>query len=160
MKYFKRISLLVFVFASFATVKADEGMWTISNLNSALVQKMKSSGLQLSADQIYSESKTSTKDAVMMFDNGCSGELVSANGLLFTNHHCGRDKIQKVSTDEHNYIRDGFWASSPAEEIPIKGLNVKFLVKTIDVTQQAIELLKTKMIRKSRNISCRSQMGS
>ncbi|MEI8271138.1 MAG: S46 family peptidase [Paludibacter sp.] len=149
MKYFKRISLLVFVFASFATVKADEGMWTISNLNSALVQKMKSSGLQLSADQIYSESKTSTKDAVMMFDNGCSGELVSANGLLFTNHHCGRDKIQKVSTDEHNYIRDGFWASSPAEEIPIKGLNVKFLVKTIDVTQQAIELLKTKMIRKA-----------
>lgn len=149
MKYLKRIALLVLVFSSFATVKADEGMWTISNLNSALVKKMKSSGLQLSAAQIYNETQSSTKDAVMMFDNGCSGELVSANGLLFTNHHCGRDKIQQVSTDEHNYIRDGFWANSSSEEIPIKGLNVKFLIKTIDVTQQAIELLKTKMIRKA-----------
>ena len=149
MKYLKPIVVILLILISAQSLLADEGMWTISNLNSALVQKMKKSGLQLSADQIYSESKTSTKDAVMMFDNGCSGELVSANGLLFTNHHCGRDKIQKVSTDEHNYIRDGFWANSPAEEIPIKGLNVKFLVKTIDVTQQAIELLKTKMIRKA-----------
>ena len=148
MRQLRTISLLMLVFSALATMKADEGMWTISNLNTALVQKMKNIGLQLSADQIYNENKPSTKDAIMMFDNGCSGELVSANGLLLTNHHCGRDKVQKVSTDAHNYIRDGFWANARTEEIPIKGLNVKFLIKSIEVTQRALELLKTHGIRK------------
>ena len=148
MSYFKRTTLFLLVFFCFTVVKADEGMWTISNLNSALVQKMKDIGLQLSPEQIYSEKQPSIKDAAMIFDNGCTAELVSSNGLIFTNHHCGRDRVQQVSTDAHNYIRDGFWASSRNTEIPIKGLTVKFLIKTVEVTQQAIDLLKVKSIRK------------
>jgi hypothetical protein len=127
---------------------ADEGMWVISNLDSTLVKKMKNTGLGLSAQQIYSESQPSLKDAVMIFDNGCTGELVSANGLLFTNHHCGRDRVQQVSTETDNYIRDGFWAASPQKEIPIKGLTVKFLIRSVDVTSRAVDLLKTKTLRK------------
>ena len=148
MSYLKRIILCFLVFCSVAMVRADEGMWTISNLDSALVAKMKNLGLKLSTSQIYSESQPSIKDAVMIFDNGCTAELVSANGLIFTNHHCGRDRVQQVSTEAHNYIRDGFWATSRQTEIPIKGLTVKFLIKTVDVTTQAVELLKTKSIRK------------
>jgi len=148
MIFLKRTSLLILLFFCFTIVKAEEGMWTISNLNAALVQKMKDSGLQLSSEKIYSEKQPSLKDAAMIFDNGCTAELVSANGLIFTNHHCGRDRVQQVSTDTHNYIRDGFWASSRATEIPIKGLTVKFLIKTVEVTQQAVELLKTKSSRK------------
>jgi hypothetical protein len=129
-------------------IKAEEGMWVISKLDSTLIQRMKSIGLQLTKEQIYSETKPSIKDAVVIFDNGCTGELVSANGLLFTNHHCGRDRVQQVSTDAKNYIRDGFWASSQKEEIPIKGLTVRFLIKSVDVTKQAVELLKTKGLRR------------
>ena len=148
MSYLKRIILSLLVLVCYTAVKADEGMWTISKLNSALVQKMKDIGLQLSAEQIYSENQPSLKDAVMIFDNGCTAELVSANGLLFTNHHCGRDRVQQVSTETHNYIRDGFWASSRKTEIPIKGLTVRFLISTVDVTERATDLLKTKSIRK------------
>jgi len=148
MNYIKKTTLFFLIFFCFTVAKADEGMWTISNLNSALVQKMKESGLQLSPEKIYSEKQPSLKDATMIFDNGCTAELVSANGLIFTNHHCGRDRVQQVSTDAHNYIRDGFWASSRNTEIPIKGLTVKFLIKTVEVTQQAVELLKTKSSRK------------
>ena len=148
MSYFKRTTLFLLIFFCYTVVKADEGMWTISNLNSALIQKMKDIGLQLSPEKIYSEKQPSIKDAAMIFDNGCTAELVSANGLIFTNHHCGRDRVQQVSTEANNYIRDGFWANSRNTEIPIKGLTVKFLIKTVEVTQQAVELLKTKSSRK------------
>jgi len=148
MKNIKKISLLLLIFLSCAYMKADEGMWTIANLDSTLVHKMKNIGLQLSAEQLYSEKQASVKDAVMIFDNGCTAELVSANGLLFTNHHCGRDRVQQVSSDAHNYIRDGFWANSRGEEIPIKGLTVRFLIKSVEVTKQATDLLKTKTWRK------------
>jgi len=148
MSYFKRTTLFFLVLFCFTVAKADEGMWTISNLNSVLVQKMKDIGLKLNAEQIYSEKQPSIKDATMIFDNGCTAELVSANGLIFTNHHCGRDRVQQVSTDANNYIRDGFWAASRNTEIPIKGLTVKFLIKTVEVTKQAVDLLKTKSGRK------------
>ena len=148
MNYLKRFALLVLILSTYTNVKADEGMWTLFNLDSALIVKMKTMGFKLSADKIYNENKTSLKDAVVLFDGGCTGELVSENGLLFTNHHCARDKVQKISTDSNNYIRDGYWAKSINHEIPIKGMNVKFLIKTIDVTSDAIELLKTKGIRK------------
>lgn len=151
MIYLKKITAILLLFFCFSNVKADEGMWTISNLNSELVKKMKISGLKISPEQIYSEKQSSLKDAVMIFDNGCTAELVSSNGLMFTNHHCGRDRVQQVSSDDKNYIRDGFWASSQTEEIPIKGLTVKFLIKTVDVTQEAIELLKTKSSRKAQS---------
>jgi len=131
------------------SVLADEGMWTISRLDAPLMQKMKKIGLQLPADQIYSELAPSLKDAIMVFDNAGSAEFVSANGLVLTNHHCARGRAQEVSTAEHNYLRDGFWANSQSEEIPIKGLTVRVLVNQIDVTDKAVELLKTQGSRKA-----------
>ncbi len=148
MKCLKYKALIVVFVAISGFVKADEGMWLISNLDSTLVHKMKNIGLQLTSEQLYNDRQPSVKDAVMIFDNGCTGELVSANGLLFTNHHCGRDRVQQVSSEAHNYIRDGFWAASVKEEIPIKGLTVKFLIKMEDVTSRAVELLRTKSLRK------------
>jgi hypothetical protein len=148
MNHLKKAAWVLLHFLCFTNLIADEGMWTISNLDSALVRKMKNIGLQLSAEQIYSENKPSIKDAVMVFDNGCTAEFVSGNGLILTNHHCGRDRVQQVSSETHNYIRDGFWANSPKEEIAIKGLTVKFLIKSVDVTQLAGEMLKSKTLRK------------
>jgi hypothetical protein len=145
---FRKMIGIPLVLLCFCQAKADEGMWTISKLDKALMQKMKQTGLTLQAGQIYNESAPSLKDAVMLFDNAGTAEFVSAKGLIFTNHHCGRRRVQEVSTDAHNYLRDGFWAQSQAEEIPIKGLTVKVFVKQIDVTEQATNLLKTKGIRK------------
>jgi len=144
LKGFFVVSFVLFVFEA----KADEGMWAITKLDSGLLTRLKDAGFELSGSQIYSESNPSLKDAVVNFDNGCSGEFVSNNGLLFTNHHCGRDRVQQVSTDANNYIRDGFWATSLQTEIPIKGLTIKYLIKAVDVTQQALDLLKTKSSRK------------
>lgn len=148
MRLFKKNAIIVLFSLICCYIQADEGMWVISNLDSVLVSKMKRLGLQLPAKRIYNEQQPSLKDAVVMFDNDCTGELVSKNGLLFTNHHCGRDRVQQVSTATNNYIRDGFWASSMKQEIPIKGLTVKFLIKSVDVTAQAIDLLKTETLRK------------
>lgn len=148
MKHFKRVILLFLIVLSINNVRADEGMWTIFNMDSTLVRKMKDIGLLLTSDQLYNENQASLKDAIMIFDNGCTAEVVSPNGLIFTNHHCGRDRVQQLSSNTNNYIRDGYWANSRAEELPIKGLTVKFVIKTVDVTAQAVELLKTKGIRK------------
>ena len=152
MNNFRKTSWLLLLLVCFGQAKADEGMWTISTLDAALMQKMEKIGLQLTSDQIYNEKSPSVKDGVMLFDNAGSAEFVSAKGLIFTNHHCGRSRVQQVSDDAHNYLRDGFWAKSQTEEIPIKGLTVKTLVKQIDVTEKAIELLKDKGIRKVSSI--------
>ena len=124
---------LLFVIAP--KLKADEGMWVplLINKNIAEMQKM---GFKLTAEDIYSINHSSLKDAVVIFGGGCTGEIVSPKGLLFTNHHCGYSSIQKVSTPEHNYLENGFKASTLDEEIPIEGLTVKFLIYMQDVTQE------------------------
>ncbi|NOX87345.1 MAG: S46 family peptidase [Chlorobi bacterium] len=118
-----------------SALKADEGMWVplLINKNIAEMQKM---GFKLTAEDIYSINHASLKDAVVIFGGGCTGEIVSPKGLLFTNHHCGYSSIQKVSTPENNYLEDGFKAGTLDEEIPIKGLTVKFLVYMQDVTKE------------------------
>jgi hypothetical protein len=143
----KSILVILFLFY-FISSRADEGMWVISDLDSSLVNRMSTMGLGINSDAIYSEAHPSIKDAIVMFDNGCTAEVVSENGLIFTNHHCGRDKVQEVSTEKNNYIRDGYWAHNASEEIPLKNLNVKFLVKSVDVTEQASAMLKNKTLRK------------
>ncbi len=134
MKKFVTIFLsLLFVFTS--KLKADEGMWVplLINKNIAEMQKM---GFQLTAEDIYSINHSSLKDAMVIFGGGCTGEIVSPEGLLFTNHHCGYSSIQKVSTPEDNYLENGFKASTLDEEIPIEGLTVKFLIYMQDVTKE------------------------
>lgn len=120
------------------TASADEGMW-LPSLISERIGDMQSKGFRLSAEDIYSVNQASLKDAVVLFGRGCTGEIVSAEGLLLTNHHCGYSQIQKHSSVEHDYLRDGFWALTRNEELPNKGLTVSFLERMEDVTSRVLE---------------------
>ena len=116
-----------------ATVRADEGMW-LPCLIGSRIKDMRSKGFRLTAGDIYSVNKASMKDAVVLFGGGCTGEFVSAEGLLLTNHHCGYGSIQSLSSVEHDYLTHGFWAASRGGELPVPGLTVRILVRMEDVT--------------------------
>ena len=115
---------------------ADEGMWLPLLLGEHVYSDMVKKGLKLTKEQLYSINKASLKDAIIIFGRGCTGEIVSNEGLIFTNHHCGYDAIASSSSIEHNYLRDGFYARSKQEEIPACGLYADFLVKVEDVTRE------------------------
>jgi len=134
----KRIFAILAGLAITVSAMADEGMWLLPLLKQLNGKDLKAAGCRLSPDEIYSINKTSLKDAIVHFGGGCTGEMISAQGLLVTNHHCGYSSIQGLSTDEHNYLMDGYWAKNYAEEIPCPGLTVTFLVSMEDVTD-AIE---------------------
>ncbi len=126
-------------------VKADEGMWLplfIDRLNYTDMQKM---GLHLTAEEIYSINNSSLKDAIIIFGGGCTGEIVSAEGLIFTNHHCGYDAIQQQSSVEHDYLTNGFWALKKTDELPNESLTVKFLVRIEDVSKKVLANLDPKL---------------
>lgn len=125
---------LCFVFSFSA--RADEGMWLVHLLGEQVYNDMVKKGLRLSREQLYSINRASIKDAIVIFGNGCTGELVSAQGLIFTNHHCGYGAIAAASSVQNNYLRDGFWAKSKGEEIPAGALTVRFLVSITDVTAE------------------------
>ena len=129
----KLLTLLALVSISFTAI-ADEGMWLLPYIKKMNSTDMKNHGCKISADDIYSAEQSSLKDAIVVFGGGCTGEIVSPNGLLFTNHHCGYDAIQKLSSVEHDYLKDGFWAMNNAEELPAEGLSVKFVRHIFDVT--------------------------
>lgn len=141
MKKISSLLLLVFAF-NFAAVKADEGMWLVQLIGDKTYADMVKRGLKLSKEQLYSINKNSLKDAIVIFGGGCTAEVVSKEGLLFTNHHCGYGNIAAASTVAHNYLRDGFWAKSKQEEIACPGLSVQFLVKVEDVTDAVMARLK------------------
>lgn len=127
---------------------ADEGMWMLPLLQKLNAGAMKDLGCRLTPDQIYSVNHSSLKDAIVIFGGGCTGEMISDKGLLVTNHHCDYSSIQQLSSDEHNYLEDGFWAMNSNEEIPVPGLSVTFLVNMSDVTE-AIEGAKSDEERKA-----------
>ena len=120
------------------TAKADEGMWLPSLISQRIVD-MQEKGFRLDAEDLYSVNQASLKDAVVLFGRGCTGELISPEGLLLTNHHCGYGQIQQHSSVEHDYLKDGFWAMSREEELPNKGLSVSFLERMEDVTALVLE---------------------
>lgn len=122
-----------------ASAIADEGMWILSMLSRHNIDVMKQEGCRLTPEQIYSVNHSSIKDAIIIFGGGCTGEIVSDNGLIFTNHHCGYSSIQKLSSVEHNYLRDGYWAKSFAEDLPVDGLKVRFLHSMEDVTSRVLD---------------------
>ena len=129
----KLLTLLALVGISFTAV-ADEGMWLLPYIKKMNSKDMKEHGCKLKAEDIYSAEKSSLKDAIVVFGGGCTGEIVSPNGLLFTNHHCGYNSIQQLSSVEHDYLKDGFWAKNYAEELPAEGLSVRFVRHIFDVT--------------------------
>ena len=132
----KRLLLIaVLLCATTFSAVADKGMW-LPSLISSRIKDMKAKGFKLSAEDIYSVNQASLKDAVVLFDGGCTGEIVSEKGLLLTNHHCGYDAIQALSSVEHDYLTNGFWAKSIDEELPCPGLKVHILVRMEEVTER------------------------
>ena len=137
----KKILLLsLFTFTTLAG-HADEGMWMLTDLKEQNAATMYDMGLDISIDKVYCPDSISLKDAVVHFGGGCTGEIISAEGLVLTNHHCGYSYIQQHSSVEHDYLTDGFWAMSRKEELPCKGLTVTFIDRILDVTPYVKEQL-------------------
>ncbi|HBI00845.1 MAG TPA: S46 family peptidase [Flavobacterium sp.] len=130
---------LLILFLSFSAFAQQGGMWIPSLLEGMNEKEMKSLGMKMSAKDIYDVNKSSMKDAVPHFNNGCTSEVISSKGLLLTNHHCGYGEIQSHSTVENDYLEKGFWAMSLDEELPNEGLVVTFIVKIEDVTSKVLE---------------------
>lgn len=124
---------------------ADEGMWMLGNLNKETRKSMKELGLQLPASKLYNPKRASLKDAVVSFGGFCSGVVVSEDGLVLTNHHCGFSSVQQHSSVDHDYLRDGFVARSREEELPNPDLYVRFLLRTEDVTKRVLKAVKPGM---------------
>ena len=137
----KKTILTIAALMAAVSVWADEGMWLLPLLKSLNADVMAAEGCRLTPEQIYSVNHSSLKDAVVIFGGGCTGEIISDEGLLVTNHHCGYSSIQALSTPEHNYLMDGWWAKSRAEEIPCPGLSVTFLRSMEDITDRAVATL-------------------
>ncbi len=130
------IALLIAVFAT-PQLRADEGMWLLQLMRQQnLEDQMRSQGLEMSIDDIYSPDAPSLKDAIGIFGGGCTGEIISPNGLVITNHHCGFSFIQQLSTVEHNYLHNGFWSQSYKEELPCEDIAFTFVERITDVTDE------------------------
>ncbi len=140
----KTFLFVLLLLTAFQPLKADEGMW-LPLLISNRINDMQAKGFRLTAEDVYSVNKASLKDAVVLFGGGCTGEVVSRDGLLFTNHHCGYGQIQQHSSVEHDYLKDGFWAMNRDEELPNPGLTVSFLQRMEEVTDQVLKGYKPSM---------------
>jgi len=135
----KKILCMLAALGIVFSASADEGMWLLPLLQKMNAKVMKSEGCKLSPEEIYSINHSSLKDAIVQFGGGCTGEMISSEGLLVTNHHCGYGSIQRLSTPDHNYLENGYWAMNRNEEIPVPGLKVTFLKSMTDVTPQVAE---------------------
>ena len=144
--------------AAFFDAHADEGMW-LPSLISQRIEDMQAKGFRLTAEDIYSINSASLKDAVVLFGRGCTGELISDEGLLLTNHHCGYSQIQKHSSVEHDYLRDGFWAMNRDEELPNEGLTVSFLERMEDVTDAVLQGYSPEMTESQRDSVIKANSG-
>ena len=138
MKLKHLIVSMVLAAAMVVPAHADEGMWLLPYLQKMNIKDMKAKGLKLSAEDIYSVNNHALKDAIIIFGSGCTGEVVSSEGLILTNHHCGYGSIQALSSVEHDYLKNGFWAMSREQEIPAPGLQVRFVRHIIDVTAEMV----------------------
>ena len=142
----KKILLFFTLFlCGFGVARADEGMWLPNLIGQQKLRDMQEKGFQLTAKDLYDINNSSLKDAIVRFGGGCTGELVSGDGLLLTNHHCGYSWIQKHSSVANDYLTYGFWAMNRQEELPNPGLKVTFLVRMDDVTKDALKGVKDNM---------------
>ncbi len=146
----KNLYLVLFSFFLSLTSFADEGMWPPSLINSAIFEQMKSKGFLLTPEALYSTSQPSLKDAIVLFGRGCTAEIISNQGLILTNHHCGHGQIQSHSTLQNDYLQNGFWAKSKTEELPNPGLSVSILVRMEDVTDKALENISPRFSEKEK----------
>lgn len=154
MKFSKQL-LFLFVFLIHTLSKADEGMW-LPLLLGRNYEDMKKNGLKLTEAEIYSVNNSSLKDAIVWFGGYCTAEVISKNGLILTNHHCGYESIAASSTSEHNYLDDGFWAKNHQQEIPIPGLFASFVIRIQDVSQTVLKELNPEMSESERKAKIKS----
>lgn len=146
----KKIYIFLFFLLCLVPVKADEGMWMLSHLSAKVIKQMQDLGLQLTPSQLYNPNGNSLKDAVVSFGGFCTGVVVSPDGLVFTNHHCGFESIQQHSSTEHDYLKNGFIAKTRAEEAPNPDLYVSFLLRTEDVTNRVLSAVPLKATEEER----------
>lgn len=138
-------SLFAFLVLAPATLFANEGMWFLMHIERLNHRDMQKMGLQLTPEEIYSINNNSLKDAIVQFSGFCTAEIISKDGLVLTNHHCGYGAISDLSTPENNYLRDGFWAKDRASELSAKGMYVRFFVRMDDVTKRILGVVNNKM---------------
>lgn len=153
------LSLIAGIMLLPMSVKADEGMWFlmfIERLNHRDMQKM---GLQLTAEEIYSINHHSLKDAIVQFNGGCTAEMISKDGLVLTNHHCGYDAIAELSSEERNYLKNGFWATNYKAEMKPKSLFVRFFVRMDDVSKRILSKVNDKMTEAERTKAIQQEMA-
>jgi hypothetical protein len=149
----KKLMILLYTVSLVCTpvLKADEGMWMLPMLRQLNMEHMQELGLELSAEDIYSINSSSIKDAIVIFGGGCTGEIISDQGLILTNHHCGFGAIQSHSSVENDYLTDGFWADSQEREIPSPDVSVTFLVRIEDVSTRVLAGVNPGMTEQQRN---------
>lgn len=149
-----RLYLLALTALLVCTVKADEGMWLLQLMQQQhSIDMMKKQGLKLEAQDLYNPNGVSLKDAVGIFGGGCTGEIISPEGLILTNHHCGYSSIQQHSSVEHDYLTDGFWATSRDKELPTPGLKFTFIERIEDITDIVNAKIAAKEITESQSFT-------
>ncbi|MCF8225168.1 MAG: S46 family peptidase [Bacteroidales bacterium] len=159
MRIIKHLVVVYLLLVTTASLKADEGMWLLSLLEGHTIEEMQSKGFQLSAEDIYSINEACLKDAVVIFGGGCTGEMISGDGLVLTNHHCGYGAIQSHSSVENDYLTDGFWAMSREEELPNQELSVRFLRYMEDVGQKVFEGVEDASGKRERDLLIKSNIS-
>ena len=162
----KKLLIIALALLSVSIVRADEGMWLLSKLKPLNIEKMQQMGFKLTAEDIYDVNKPGIKDAIVGLGNAgrpfrhfCSGEIISPNGLMLTNHHCGFSSIQQHSSVEHDYLKDGFVARNLGEELPNPELYVRFLLRTEDVTKRVLSAAKHAHTESERRVVVDSVMN-
>ena len=157
----QKVYCLILIFITSYSLKADEGMWLPQLLSEMNHDDMQAAGLKLTAEDLYSINKSSLKDAIVSLNGGsCTGEMISSEGLMLTNHHCAYGSIQSHSTLEDNYLDEGFWAMDRSQELPNEGYTVSFLVSIIDVTERVLTELGDDVIESDRNSQLRNIFNS
>jgi hypothetical protein len=155
----RKLLFTIVLLTIFKTAISGEGMWLPLLIDSLNIVDMKNKGFQLTAEDIYSLTQPSLKDAVVLFGNGCTGELISPDGLVITNHHCGYSRIQSHSTVDNNYLTNGFWAASQEEELPNPGLTVTFLIRMENITDLVLAGVPDTVAEGMRNRMVRENAG-
>ena len=146
---------ILFVLFSLATlsIHADEGMWMLTDLKAQNAVAMRELGLEIPIEEVYNANGLSLKDAVVHFGGGCTGEVISSEGLVLTNHHCGYGAIQQHSNVEHDYLTDGFWAMNRDAELPTPGLQFTFIERIEDITDIVNAKIAAKEITESQSFT-------
>jgi len=153
----KYLYALFFITIFYFKSHADEGLWLPYLLQKYTLEQMQQKGFKLSAEDIYSVNNASLKDAVPIFGGGCTSAVISQEGLLLTNHHCGFGEIRDLSSVDHDYLTNGFWATQRENELPCTGLEVSFLVRMEDVTERVLKNVNAKMSEKQRNLAIQTE---